>query len=168
MPIPQVNRPREALRSSFLDGLHTYGQTLRDFLSGQSLSHPRTVWLIDDTVPSDAIAADPDLQRTGCRSRWKSQRPNMDGRCIQACGIHRQLRPQFSCFTTEGHGQTGVLPKPRENSERLFSKLSAIDELTYVDVLLLKDNLLKPVPFERILEQISYLPRVTYRSLLGQ
>ena len=71
-------------------------------------------------------------------------------------------------FTTEGHGQTVVLPKPRENSERLFSKLSAIDELTYVDVLLLKDNLLKPVPFERILEQISYLPRVTYRSLLGQ
>ena len=47
----------------FLDGLHTFDQTLRDFISSLALCHPNTIWLIDDTVPTDAIAADPNLNK---------------------------------------------------------------------------------------------------------
>ena len=66
--------------------------------------------------------------------------------------------PQFSCFTTEGHGQTVVLPLPRANAERRFSSLSDIDRLSYVDVLLLQDSLLAPTPFDQILARFEQLP----------
>lgn len=41
----------------FLDGMHTYDQTFRDFLNSLSRSHPRTFFLIDDTIPSDRYSA---------------------------------------------------------------------------------------------------------------
>ncbi|NET10323.1 MAG: class I SAM-dependent methyltransferase, partial [Symploca sp. SIO2B6] len=36
----------------FLDGLHTFEQTLRDFCSSLRFSHDETIWLLDDTVPT--------------------------------------------------------------------------------------------------------------------
>ncbi len=52
---------------AFLDGLHTFGQTRTDLFN--ALGHiPSGVILIDDTVPSDAIAALPSLEESlDCR-----------------------------------------------------------------------------------------------------
>jgi hypothetical protein len=41
----------------FLDGLHTYDQTYRDFTHSLLCSHPKTFILIDDTFPADSISA---------------------------------------------------------------------------------------------------------------
>ena len=43
-----------------LDGLHTAEQTYRDFVNSLHYAHARTVWLIDDVVPSDVFSANPD------------------------------------------------------------------------------------------------------------
>ncbi|MEI6360004.1 MAG: class I SAM-dependent methyltransferase, partial [Synechococcus sp. ELA619] len=40
----------------FIDGLHTYDQTYRDFQNALLHSHPGTVILIDDTIPIDAYS----------------------------------------------------------------------------------------------------------------
>jgi hypothetical protein len=47
----------------FLDGLHTFEQTLRDFCNTLSYAHDRTVWLIDDTKPYDVYSALRDAPR---------------------------------------------------------------------------------------------------------
>lgn len=41
----------------FLDGLHTFEQTFRDFCASQAIAHERTVWLIDDVVPTDIFSS---------------------------------------------------------------------------------------------------------------
>ena len=43
-----------------LDGLHTAEQTYRDFVNSIHYAHARTIWLIDDVIPSDAFSAIPD------------------------------------------------------------------------------------------------------------
>ena len=47
----------------YLDGLHTYEQTLRDFMSSLACAHDRTIWILDDTVPNDNFSALPDQDR---------------------------------------------------------------------------------------------------------
>ena len=66
--------PRSRYDIVFLDGFHTFEQTFRDFLATLPLSHEKTVWLIDDTVPCDAYSALRDQQH--CyreRSRWAGE-----------------------------------------------------------------------------------------------
>ena len=43
--------------------MHTYNQTLKDFLNSLAVAHKKTIWLIDDTVPRDAISAEPSLDK---------------------------------------------------------------------------------------------------------
>ena len=57
--------------------------------------------------------------------------------------------PQYTCLTLEGHGQTVVLPLPKPTQNGCFSSVEAIEKLTYVDVLLLRDSLLAPVSLDR-------------------
>lgn len=45
---------------AFVDGLHTYEQSLRDFENAWSRRTPRGVVIIDDCYPSDDLAALPD------------------------------------------------------------------------------------------------------------
>ena len=144
----------------FLDGLHTYSQTLRDFLASQPLAHPRTVWLIDDTVPTDAIAADPDLQRVQAARQASGHSADQTwmGDVFKLVAFIDSFCPQFSCFTTEGHGQTVVLPKLQAPAPKRFNNVQEIEQLSYVDVLLLQESLLKATPFEQILAEIEPLP----------
>ena len=44
----------------FIDGLHTFEQSLRDFENSLQFSHDTTVWVLDDTIPSDPYSAEPD------------------------------------------------------------------------------------------------------------
>ncbi len=141
----------------FLDGLHTFSQTLRDFVASQALSHSRTVWLIDDTVPSDAIAAEPDLNRV--RSARKSEGNEQDetwmGDVYKVIAFIDSFFPQFTCITLKGRGQTVVLPIPRKNNKREFHSIKAIEKLNYVDTLLLRTSILNSFEFDFLLEKID-------------
>ena len=143
----------------FLDGLHTYAQTLRDFLSSMALAHQRTLWLIDDTVPTSAIAADPDLQRVRqVRSQLgQGEDQTWMGDVFKVVAFIDSFLPQFTCLTTENHGQTFVLPIPRPEVLPRFNSLEAIDRLDYLDAVLLRQTLLTPRPMESILTAIETL-----------
>ena len=143
----------------FLDGLHTYPQTLRDFLSSMAIAHERTIWLIDDTVPTSAIAADPDLQRVRrVRSRLdEAEDETWMGDVFKVVAFIDSFLPQFTCLTTEGHGQTFVLPIPRPETKPHFISTEAIEKLDYIDAVLLGEDLLKPQSMESILVEIGKL-----------
>ena len=104
MPLLGDERPFDLI---FLDGLHTYSQTLRDFRASQALAHSRTVWLIDDTVPSDPIAADPDLQRVQAAPacRRPCERSDLDGGCVQGRCLIDAFCPQYTCLTSRATGR---------------------------------------------------------------
>jgi hypothetical protein len=54
----------QPLALAFIDGLHVYQQSLRDFMHVESLCGPRSVVLIHDTAPLDELTQRPDRQRT--------------------------------------------------------------------------------------------------------
>lgn len=143
----------------FLDGLHTYGQTLRDFLSSMALAHRHTIWLIDDTVPTSAIAADPDLQRVREVRDQLGQADDQTwmGDVFKVVAFIDSFMPQYTCLTTEGHGQTFVLPTPKPKAPARFSTPDAIDRLNYLDAVLLRESLLGPQPMASILVAIEAL-----------
>jgi hypothetical protein len=45
----------------FIDGLHTFEQSYRDFIHSLRYAHDKIVWIIDDTVPNDPYSALPDF-----------------------------------------------------------------------------------------------------------
>ena len=145
----------------FLDGLHTFSQTLRDFLSSQAIAHSRTIWLIDDTVPSSAVAADPSLDRVQEARRLAGNPDNQTwmGDVFKVIAFIDNFCPQYTCLTTEGHGQTVVLPLPRIEENKRFPSVKDIDQLDYVDLLLLQDTLFRAKPFQHILDLIDQLPK---------
>ena len=145
----------------FLDGLHTYSQTLRDFLASQKLAHSKTIWLIDDTMPTDAIAAEADLSRVR-EARAAQGRPDDEtwmGDVFKVIAFIDAFLPQFSCFSLEGHGQTLILPIPRQQISGKFKTTEEIENLNYIDALLLNNNLLKPTSFGTLLGKIDELFR---------
>lgn len=111
----------------YLDGLHTFEQTFRDFCASLAFSHPRTIWLIDDTVPVDRIAA--------LRSQFASivlRKLTLGKRCQWMGDVYRVVLaihdffPQFSLATFQGHGQTVVWREARRDFRPTWNSLTAI------------------------------------------
>ena len=139
----------------FLDGLHTYNQTLRDFINTLSVSHERTIWIIDDTVPVDEISAEPDLNKV--RSIRRIQDSNDEtwmGDVYKVVVFIESFFKQFTCLTLEGHGQTLVVPSRNiETCKDLDTR--EIDKLGYLDTVIMKDKYWKPIIFEAALKEIE-------------
>jgi hypothetical protein len=98
----------------FLDGLHTYEQTLRDFLNSLEPSHARTVWVIDDTVPYDEAAAGPD-QWAAFEQQRSIGTPVLTwmGDVYRVPYFVRRMMPNWTVMTFEGHGMTVLWRKPQ-------------------------------------------------------
>jgi hypothetical protein len=127
----------------YLDGLHTAEQTLRDFCATLALSHARTVWLIDDTVPTSVFAADPSLARrrrlvaagiTGDRS-WM-------GDVFKVVHMLHDFFPTFSYATFRGHGQTVVWREPRRDFRPRWNALGVVADLGWLHFLDTRDEIM--------------------------
>ena len=121
----------------FLDGLHTFEQTFRDVLATLPLSHERTVWLIDDTLPSDPYSALPD-QVHSYTERQKAGVPGnpWHGDVYKViCAIH-DFCPNLNFATIVDHGnpQTLVWREPRAGFSPAFRGLEAISRLSYFEI----------------------------------
>jgi hypothetical protein len=134
--------PRTAFDIIFLDGLHEFGQTFRDFCSSQAFAHRGTVWLIDDTVPVDIYSAWP-VHREAIDLRRKSGRPSgqWHGDIYKVVFAIADYFPTMNfCTLPENNPQTLVWFEARPDFKPRFKSLEAIERLTYFDFVRMKDE----------------------------
>lgn len=121
----------------FLDGLHTFEQTFRDFCSSLSCCTDRTVWLIDDTLPSDIYSAWP-VQREAVKLREASGGTGgaWHGDVFKIVFAIHDFFPMLSYCTinTGGNPQTLVWRQARADFAPRFNSLEAISRLGYFDL----------------------------------
>jgi len=118
----------------FIDGLHTFQQTARDFLSSLAFSHERTVWVIDDVFPEDIFSAHPRQDEAvsvrlahGCASKaWQ-------GDVFKIVALLHDYLPTFNYLTLADHAnpQAFAWQQPRVNFAPLFRGLEEIERLDY-------------------------------------
>ncbi|MGH7257118.1 MAG: class I SAM-dependent methyltransferase [Nitrospiraceae bacterium] len=123
----------------FLDGLHTFEQTFRDFCSTQAHCHDRTIWLIDDVYPSDAFSAIPSeaLSRKFRKLQRGSGKGPWHGDVFKMMFAIHDFFPNLSYRTVVGHGnpQAVVVRRPRKEFNPRFGSLETISRLSYFDFL---------------------------------
>jgi len=56
--------PGQSVDFAFIDGLHVFAQSLRDFINVEAHCHPNAVIAIHDTIPFDELTQRPDRQRS--------------------------------------------------------------------------------------------------------
>jgi hypothetical protein len=121
----------------FLDGLHVFAQVFRDFCSTLTMTHDRSLIVIDDTVPSDVYSALTDPQaafrfrrRAGGRGRaWHGDVYKL------VFAIH-DFFPLLSFCTvaTGGNEQTLVWRETRTDFRPRFDSLETIGRMSFFDM----------------------------------
>ena len=125
----------------FLDGLHIFEQTLRDFCSSLEFSHKKTIWLLDDVRP---------------RTRWEMVRSPRISAYAQKVLLHKNkfwvgdvfkvlltihdFFPQFSFATFPGHGQSAIWYKQRSGIKPCAQSLRHLSGMTFHDYLQVPPN----------------------------
>ena len=139
----------------YLDGLHTFEQTFRDFCATVSLAHSKTIWLIDDTCPGSYAQAQSSLQNCAKLRRFSQEKGgSWMGDVFKVVAAIHDFFPQFSFATFPDHGQTVVWNQCRADFEPLWNSLEAISQLEYLDFVELQETLFKREPYETIFERI--------------
>jgi hypothetical protein len=120
-----------------IDGLHTFEQTFRDFVCSLRHSDRRTVWLIDDTVPSDVFSAYPDQARSYAERQKVGMQGNpWHGDVFKLVFALHDFFPTLSYTTImhSGNPQTLAWYDPRKEFAPIFNSLEAISRLTFFDL----------------------------------
>ncbi len=122
----------------FLDGLHTFQQTLRDFCNSLSCAHDHTVWLIDDVYPTDVYSAWPNqAEAVNFRKEAGGNSPAWHGDVFKVMFAIHDFFPMFT-YVTLGAGeniQALVWRAPRVGFSPIFNSMEAIERLSYFDLL---------------------------------
>lgn len=121
----------------FLDGLHTFEQTLRDFCNTLAHSHARTVWLIDDTKPNDPFSALPDQSRAlRFRKAAGSNGQAWHGDVFKLVYFLHDFFPgmNYRTISTGGNRQTLVWRSNLGWREPRYNDVEKISRLTYFDM----------------------------------
>lgn len=127
----------------YLDGLHTFEQTFRDFCSTISLSNKRTIWLIDDTVPTDSFAAERSQRECRkLRNEAGQKGSSWMGDVFKVVYAIHDFFPQFNYVTFPNHGQTAIWRQTRTSFKPHFNSLSTISNLTFQDFLDTKETIM--------------------------
>lgn len=154
----------------FIDGLHTFEQSFRDFKNSLAFSHENTIWIIDDTGPHDPYSALPDQKKS---DYYKSLAGILDeawqGDVYKTIFAIHDYYPDFSyCTIQDKNLQTILWRKPGGNRKPFFSSMEEIDYQSFFD-LLDKIDLLHLVSFEQAMTAIGkeFVPTAG-RPLLDQ
>jgi len=120
----------------FLDGLHTFEQTFRDFCNSLAHCHERTIWVIDDTVPRDVYSTLTDHAKAVEARKNAGGRGNAwHGDIFKVVFAIHDFFPSFSfcTLTTNGNPQTLFWKKPQKDFQPKFNNLETISRLNYFD-----------------------------------
>lgn len=147
----------------FIDGLHTFKQSLTDFQNSLHYSHDDTVWILDDTIPYSPYTAlsDQKLSERIHSLQGLKGRPWHGDVYKTLFYIHDNFM-DFSYCSLLDHAQT-VLWKTRQpqNRTKIFNSVQGIERATFFDVLA---NAAKfnPVPEHLLLECIGTNMDISY------
>jgi hypothetical protein len=128
----------------FLDGLHTFEQTFRDFCCSLGHATRRTVWLIDDTIPKDVYSAWPNqAEAVAIRTQDEVRGADWHGDVYKVVFAIHDFFPHMSYMTITpgGNAQTVVWFTPRPNFKPTFNSLEAISRLSWFEMRLKMDLL---------------------------
>jgi hypothetical protein len=128
----------------FLDGLHTFEQTFRDFCASQRHCHEDTLWMIDDVYPSDVFSAHRDRSETiKLRRLHKLASRAWHGDVFKTIFAIHDFFPNFSYKTinSKGNPQAGLVRRPRSSFKPFYNSLEAISRMSYDDFLHNRDVL---------------------------
>ena len=128
----------------FLDGLHTFEQTFRDFCCSQAHCHDGTVWLIDDVHPNDIFSAHPkQKQAYRFRKRHGLEGQAWHGDVFKLVFAIHDFFPNLSYRTIIGRGnpQTVVIRRPRPDFAPAFRDLERISRMSYYDFVAHRDRM---------------------------
>lgn len=122
----------------FIDGLHTFEQTFRDFTAALSRSHHRSVFLIDDTVPNDVFSSLPD-QALALKERGRSGREGDNrwhGDVYKVVLALHDFFPtlEFATIVDTGNPQTLVWHEPRADFRPVLGNFEMISRASYFDL----------------------------------
>lgn len=123
----------------FIDGLHTFEQSYRDFVHSLRHAHDKTVWIIDDTVPNDPYSALPDPSRCKLyRNLAGIPSESWHGDVYKTTvAIHDRHKDFFyRTVIDQGNPQTVLWKAPGGASAResVCRNLAEIDRLGYFDM----------------------------------
>ena len=128
----------------FIDGLHTFEQTLRDLLNAMMFSTPKSIMVIDDVLPDSYDASLPDLDQVyrlhneaaKSGAHWPSSSSWM-GDVFKIPFFIESFLSQFSYATVrETQGQTVVWREVRPVTALVSRSMETIARLDYRDTVL--------------------------------
>ena len=133
------NLPRLNYDLVFLDGMHVFSQIFRDFTSALALSHSRTVFLIDDTIPCDVYSSLPNHQQAVQERKRANPSGNNNawhGDVFKVILAINDFFPTltFATITNNGNPQTIVWHEPRKNFIPLIDDFEKISRASYFDL----------------------------------
>lgn len=129
--------PRDRYDIIMLDGLHTFEQTFRDLICSMRYSHQGTVWLIDDTLPSDVFSAIPDKDRSlAARKRMNIPGYPWHGDVFKLVPMIFNFIPTLDYATIVGSGNTQTLAwyGRRRKFAPLALDLEDLSRLSFFDI----------------------------------
>ena len=124
----------------FIDGLHTYEQSFRDFENSLRFSHDHTIWILDDTIPNDPYSSLPD-QNLCSAYRKHLGFPSMSwhGDVYKTLFAIHAAYPDISYRTvlnpTVANPQTVLWKTDRPHKDRPFFSPERLKWISYFDLL---------------------------------
>lgn len=144
----------------FLDGLHTFEQTFRDFCACMGMVKKSTIVVIDDTVPNDYFSSLPDQNIAyAMRKKHGIEGYAWHGDTFKTMLAIHDFFPNWDYRTIidNGNPQTILFQAPRSTFQLKWNNLEKITRATYLE---LQSNfeMLKP---SLEAEAFSWLERAT-------
>lgn len=126
----------------YLDGLHTFEQTLRDTLNAILFIKDKGIIVIDDVVPTSYPASLRDSNDTiAIRKATADSDTAWMGDVYKLVFFIESFLPGYDYrVLSENHGQLIMWQAPRRQSSTLDIKLSDIYKFDYLDVVLRRSN----------------------------
>lgn len=128
----------------FIDGLHTFEQSYKDFINSLEFAHDDTIWVLDDTVPGDKFSAIRDMT-SSYKARGEaglSGKPWHGDVYKTVFAIHDNL-PEFSyCTLMGGNPQTIVWKAEKSGRAPVCPSMDVISRLSFDDMLVLHRTLM--------------------------
>jgi len=116
----------------YLDGLHTFEQTFRDFCASIAYTHERTLWLIDDTGPVNWFSSFRNRQLAGrLRRLLRAKNHAWMGDVYKTIFAIHDFFPQYSYATFAERNQTVIWTEPRKKFSPTWNSLATITNIGF-------------------------------------